>query len=85
MWHAWERKENCTNFWWESPKESDLLEDRDVDERMGSQCILGRLACMMLSGFNWLGTVSVVDCCECGDERSACGAMELVIYCFILY
>jgi hypothetical protein len=21
MWHAWERKEKCTWFWWESPKE----------------------------------------------------------------
>jgi hypothetical protein len=21
MWHAWEREEMCTGFWWESPKE----------------------------------------------------------------
>jgi hypothetical protein len=21
MWHAWERREKCTRFWWESPKE----------------------------------------------------------------
>jgi hypothetical protein len=28
MWHAWERREKCTRFWWESPKESDLSEDR---------------------------------------------------------
>jgi hypothetical protein len=20
MWHAWERREKCTRFWWESPK-----------------------------------------------------------------
>jgi hypothetical protein len=85
MWHAWERKENCTQFWWESPKESDLLEDREVDGRMESECIFGRFDGWRLSEFNWLRTVSVVGCCECGDETSACGAKELVIYCFILY
>jgi hypothetical protein len=21
MWHAWERGETCTGFWWESPRE----------------------------------------------------------------
>jgi hypothetical protein len=21
MWHAWEGREKCTRFWWESPKE----------------------------------------------------------------
>jgi hypothetical protein len=24
MWHAWERREKCTRFWWESPKERPL-------------------------------------------------------------
>jgi hypothetical protein len=28
MWHAWERREKCTRFWWENPKETDHLEDR---------------------------------------------------------
>jgi hypothetical protein len=23
MWHAWERREKCTRFWWESTKERD--------------------------------------------------------------
>jgi hypothetical protein len=85
MWHAWQRKENCIKFWLESLKESDLLEDRDVDGRMESECILGRFAGRMLRGFNWLRRVSVVGCCECGDETSAFGATQLVIYCFILY
>jgi hypothetical protein len=49
-----ERKEIFTRFWWESPKERALLEDRGVDERMGSEWILGRLAGGMLSGFSWL-------------------------------
>jgi alpha-glucosidase (family GH31 glycosyl hydrolase) len=31
MWHAWERGETCTGFWWESPKEKDHLEDQGVD------------------------------------------------------
>jgi hypothetical protein len=44
MWHAWEREETCTGFWWESPKEGDLPEDRGEDGRMGIEWILGRLA-----------------------------------------
>jgi hypothetical protein len=43
MWHAWERGETCTWFWWESPKEKDHLKDRGVDGRMGSEWTLGRL------------------------------------------
>jgi hypothetical protein len=54
MWHAWERREKCTAFWWESPKERDHLEDQGVDGRMGSEVILRGLAGRMLRGFNWL-------------------------------
>jgi hypothetical protein len=41
MWHACERRENCTQFWWVSLKERDHLEDLSIDGRMGSKWILG--------------------------------------------
>jgi hypothetical protein len=44
MWHAWDRRETCARFWWESPKEGDHLEDQGVAGRMGSKWTLGRLA-----------------------------------------
>jgi hypothetical protein len=34
--------ENCTVFWWESPKERDYLNDQGVDGRMGLEWVLGR-------------------------------------------
>jgi hypothetical protein len=43
MWHAWDRGETCTGFWWESRKERDHLKDQGVDGRMGSNWTLGRL------------------------------------------
>jgi hypothetical protein len=81
MWHACERREKCTRFWWESPKERDHLEDQGVGGKIESEWILGRLA--------WGGgeggldsTVSgqgpVAGCCECGDESSGSYATELV-------
>jgi hypothetical protein len=55
MWHAWERREMCTGFWWESPKKKDLLKDQGVDRRMGSKWTLVRLVGGgVWSGFTWL-------------------------------
>jgi hypothetical protein len=36
MWHAWERREKCIGFWWETQKDRDHLEYRGVDGMMGS-------------------------------------------------
>jgi hypothetical protein len=45
MWHvAWERRERCTRFWWESPKERDHSEDQGIDVRMELGWIILRLA-----------------------------------------
>jgi hypothetical protein len=44
MWHTWERREKCTRFRWESPKEREHSEDQGIGGRMGSEWILGRLA-----------------------------------------
>jgi hypothetical protein len=79
MWHAWERREKCTRFWWESSKESDHWKDQDVGGKMGSEWILGRLA----SGCGLDSTVSgqgpVAGCCECDDEPSGSCVTELIL------
>jgi hypothetical protein len=76
MWHAWEK--NCTRFWWQSPKERDHSEDQGVGRRMGSECILWRMAWggggLDLTGS---GQGRVAGCCECGDEPSGSCATEL--------
>jgi hypothetical protein len=51
-----ERREKFTRFWWESPREGDHLEDQGVGGKMGSECILGRLALGVWIGFGWLRT-----------------------------
>jgi hypothetical protein len=56
MWHAWERREKCTRFWWESPGEGDHLEDKGVVGKMKSEWILWRLAWGVWIGFDWLRT-----------------------------
>jgi hypothetical protein len=35
MWHAWERREKRTRFWWETPREGDHLEDQGVGGKIG--------------------------------------------------
>jgi hypothetical protein len=54
MWHAWKRREMCTRFWWENPKERDHWEDEGVGGKMGSEWILGTLAWGVWIAFDWL-------------------------------
>jgi alpha-glucosidase (family GH31 glycosyl hydrolase) len=54
MWHAWERREKCTRFWWESPKERDDLEDQGVG---GIRMDLREIGLWgVWIGFDWLRT-----------------------------
>jgi hypothetical protein len=71
-----ERK--CTRFWWESRKERDHFEDQGVGGKMGSECILGRLAWGCGLDSTGPGQESVEGCCECGDKPSGSCATELV-------
>jgi hypothetical protein len=54
--HVTRLGEEYTRFWWESPKERDHSEDQGVGGKMGSECILGRLARGVWIGFDWLRT-----------------------------
>jgi hypothetical protein len=51
MGQAWERREKCARFWWESPKERQHLEDQGVGGKMGSEWVLERLA---WGGVDWI-------------------------------
>jgi hypothetical protein len=48
MWHALERRGNCTRFWWENPKERDRSEDQGED---GIRMDLGEIG---LGGVDWI-------------------------------
>jgi hypothetical protein len=54
MWPTWERREECTRFWWESLKEREHSEDQGIDGRMESEWIVHRLARGVWFGFDWL-------------------------------
>jgi hypothetical protein len=78
MWHAWEKRGNCTGFWWESPKERDHLEDQGVDERMGSEWILGRLAGGCRADPVGSGHGPLAGSCKYSDEHAGSGNTYLV-------
>jgi hypothetical protein len=61
-------------------RRKDHLKDKGVDGRMGSNWTLGRLVgggCGVDSPGSGQGPLA--GCCECGDEPSGSGAIELVI------
>jgi hypothetical protein len=62
MWHAWERREKCKRFWWESPKERDHWEDQGVGEKMDQNGSLGAVDWIRLSQDRdrWRAVVSAV-------------------------
>jgi hypothetical protein len=78
MWHEWERREKCTRFWWESPKEGNHSKDKGVDGRMGSKRILWRLAGECGLDSTGSGKGLMASYFEYGDEPSGSCATELV-------
>jgi hypothetical protein len=50
MWNEWERRQNCTRFWWESPKERPLGRPRRRWED-GIRMDLGEIG---LGGVDWI-------------------------------
>jgi hypothetical protein len=61
MWHAWDRGETLTGFWWESPKEKDHLKHQGIDGRMGSKWTLERLLGGG-GGLEWIHLAQDRDC-----------------------
>jgi hypothetical protein len=59
MWHAWERGETCTGFWWESPREKRPLERPRRRWEDGIKIDLREIGWGAWIGFSWLriGTV----------------------------
>jgi hypothetical protein len=78
MWRAWERRENCTRIWWESPKERLGRPRRRREDEIG----------MDLREIGWGGGLDstgsgqgpVARWFECGDEPSGSGCTEFVNY-----
>jgi hypothetical protein len=56
MWHAWERREKCTRFWWENPKGKRPLGRPRHRWEDGVRMDLKEIGLGVWIGFNWLGT-----------------------------
>jgi hypothetical protein len=54
MWHAWERREKCTRFWWESPKRP--LGRPRLRWEDGITMDLREIGLVVWIGFDWLRT-----------------------------
>jgi hypothetical protein len=56
MWHAWERREKCTRFWWESPREGDHFGRPRRGWEDGVRMDLREIGLGVWIGFDWLMT-----------------------------
>jgi hypothetical protein len=54
MWHAWERGEMFTGFWFRGPKVRDQWEYVGLGGRITLRWTLGRLGSMGRTEFGWL-------------------------------
>jgi hypothetical protein len=77
MWHAWERRRNCTRFSLERPKEGDHLENQGVD---GIRMALTEISCGCRVDPIGSGYGPVTCSCEYGDEPSCSSRTDLVIF-----
>jgi hypothetical protein len=59
MWHAWERGEVFTGFWFGSPKARDHWENLGVFGRITLSWTLERWGSMGRTGFGWLRIGSI--------------------------
>jgi hypothetical protein len=86
MWHAWEREEICTGFWWERAREKDNLKDKGVDGRKKSKWTLERLVVGCGVDSPGIRKGPVAGCFEGSDKPSGSGTTEIVsdeVRCFL--
>jgi hypothetical protein len=76
--HSYYCLTRCTKLWWESTEEKDHSEDQDVDGRMGSKWIFGKLAGRGALDSLSSGQRPVARSCRHGNEPSGSRATKYV-------
>ena len=54
MWHVWEKREECTRFWWGNLRERDNWGDQDVDGQIILRWIFRKCEGVVGTGWSWL-------------------------------